>query len=212
MIEVPVLKFNVEDYKLPDMHLLKNNVSDFDCSVFIPENLSIVLGKGSDPEKSIEWNMVKQDLIDVYKRPSGGESVIISENTIIIAIVKRGEKFKNPSVYFEKYNDAIIKSLTGIGVRDLKKRGFSDICIGEKKILGSSIYRTGDRVFYHAVLNVSESVETIERYLKHPVREPEYRKKRSHSEFVTSLSGEGYNIDKKFIIEILISEINKLKG
>lgn len=205
------MEFSIADYKLADIDLLDSRSEDYDFSVFIPDNLSIVLGKGSDPVRSVKWDKAKQDLINVYKRPSGGESVVISENTIIIAIVKKGEKFRNPSIYFNKYSDIIIKSLFQIGVKDLKKRGFSDICIGEKKILGSSIYRTGDRVFYHAVLNVSESVETMERYLKHPVREPEYRKKRSHSEFVTSLSGEGYNIDKEFIVENLLSEISELK-
>jgi len=50
-------------------------------------------------------------------------------------------------------------------------------------------------VFYHAVLNVCESVSLIDRYLKHPVREPDYRKNRNHKDFVTSIAQEKYNIN-----------------
>jgi lipoate-protein ligase A len=45
------------------------------------------------------------------------------------------------------------------------------------------------------VINVSEDVSLIERYLKHPKREPDYRKGRKHSEFVTNLKNLGYQID-----------------
>jgi lipoate-protein ligase A len=82
--------------------------------------------------------------------------------------------------------------LENIGVQHVNYRGISDVAINSRKILGSSIYRKRKAVFYHAVLNISEPVETIERYIKHPTKEPDYRKGRSHKEFVTSLYNEGY--------------------
>lgn len=176
------------------MELLKRDSEGYGFTVFIPDSTAVVLGKGSDPEKAVNWEQLDTDPVEIFQRPSGGESVIVSENTIIIGIVKTGEKLRNPSVYFDIYNNIIIRVLRNLGVTKLKKRGFSDICMGEKKILGSSIYRTGGKVFYHAVMNVSEPVNTIEKYLQHPVREPEYRKGRPHTDFVTSLHAEGYPI------------------
>ena len=41
----------------------------------------------------------------------------------------------------------------------------------------------------------SEEVNLIERYLKHPKREPDYRKGRSHLAFVSSLHRELYSVD-----------------
>ena len=201
----------IKDYSLEDINLLNTESKNYDFSIFVPDSISIVLGKGSDPENAVKWAEVISDQIDIYKRPSGGESVILSENTIVIAIVKRGEKLVNPSRYFNKYNNMIIEVLTGLGIKNLLKRGFSDICIGEKKILGSSIYRTGDTVFYHAVMNVSESTDTIEKYLKHPSREPEYRNGRNHSDFVTSIHEEGYALEKRKISSRLEEEILRLK-
>jgi lipoate-protein ligase A len=49
------------------------------------------------------------------------------------------------------------------------------------------------------VLNLSEPVTCIEKYLRHPVREPDYREKRAHRDFVTSLSQEDYSLDPEQI-------------
>lgn len=209
MIPIPVPS-DIRQYDLQDSELLQKASNPFGVSVFIPESTAIVLGRGSDAGRAVNWDQLESDPVPVYRRPSGGESVVISSNTLVIGIVKSGEILRNPSVYFETYNNLIVRILQGLGVSKLKKRGFSDICIGEKKILGSSIYRTGDKVFYHAVLNVSEDVGTIEKYLQHPPREPEYRQKRSHSDFVTSLSAEGYPIAIELLQKAIRRELKYL--
>ncbi|NLC49283.1 MAG: hypothetical protein GX762_02810, partial [Bacteroidales bacterium] len=71
-------------------------------------------------------------------------------------------------------------------------KGISDIAMGEKKIMGSSMYRGKGKLFYHAVLNFDEPSTTFQKYLKHPSNEPDYRKGRMHHEFVTSLTETGY--------------------
>ena len=81
-----------------------------------------------------------------------------------------------------------------MGVDNLHYRGISDIAINDVKILGSALYENKDVVFYHAVLNVGESASLIDKYLKHPKREPDYRNNRNHKNFVTSLAKENYNI------------------
>jgi len=115
------------------------------------------------------------------------------------------DHFHNPRQYFEQINHCVILALTSLGVKDLAFKGISDIAIRDKKILGSSIYRRKNKVLYHAVLNISESNDKIERYIKHPSREPDYRKGRPHGEFVTSLHDQGYVIPA----EVLKNEIAK---
>ena len=149
---------------------------------------------------------VAADNIPVYKRPSGGESVVLSPNTVIISVLKKGQKLQSPKLYFKDYNKVVVRALGSLGIEDLGGRGISDICIGQRKILGSSIYRTRDIVLYHAVINRAESTAIFEKYLKHPTREPDYRKGRSHSEFVTSLVEQGYNLSGQEIMDALDRE------
>jgi lipoate-protein ligase A len=123
--------------------------------------------------------------------------------------LKRGDGLRSPRLYFNAYNEKIIRALRGLGIKNLSANGISDICIGNQKILGSSIYRNKDRVFYHGVLNRAESVDVIERYLKHPLREPGYRDGRRHKDFVTSLSQQGYRFTGEEIRCNLIEELGK---
>ena len=184
----------IRDYDLPDAELLSGNGSGVDALVWVPSFFCIVLGQSNRPGDSIHVEAAEERGIPIYRRPSGGESVILSPNTLVISYIKRNEPLRSPRRYFSLVNGKIIETLLGLGVRGLGQRGISDICIGDKKILGSSIYRNKDLVFYHGVLNISEPVSNLEKYLKHPPREPEYRGGRSHSEFVTSLFAEGYRI------------------
>ncbi len=148
---------------------------------------------------------VLADGITVVKRPSGGETVILTPNTLVIAISFTTETLKNPKEYFHKINDSIIAVLAQQGIQNLLQKGISDIAIGEKKILGSSIYRRPNRVFYHAVLNVAEDIANIAKYIRHPAKEPDYRKGRPHSEFVTSIREQGYDLS----VESLLIELEK---
>jgi lipoate-protein ligase A len=98
-----------------------------------------------------------------------------------------------------------------LGIENLNSKGISDLSIGDKKIMGSSMYLKGNDLFYHAVLNVSEEVSLISKYLKHPKKEPDYRKGRPHNEFVTSLHAEGYYIDVDVIMDSVRKALESLQ-
>lgn len=193
-------------YPLPDAELLDDNESLYRVSIWEPPFMCIILGQGNDEEESVIMENARLDSVPVFKRPSGGEAVVLSPRMTVISILKREDGLKSPKLYFDRYNSSILLALRALGVRDLKKNGTSDICIGDKKILGSSIYRGRERVFYHAVLNRGEPPITIERYLKHPRREPLYRAGRAHAHFVTSLVSEGYTLSSDQIREALSGE------
>lgn len=193
------------DYNLPDEALLNDTVSVYRAMVWEPPFLCIVLGQSNEMEASVFLENAETDDVPVLKRPSGGETVILSPKTVVISILKRGDPLTSPRHYFESYNRKIIESLEILGISNLRTDGISDICIGDKKILGSSIYRNKDLVLYHAVLNRAESPALMERYLKHPLREPKYRQNRSHASFVTSLEKEGYGFSGDDLIDGLLS-------
>ncbi len=185
----------VKKYDLPDSYLYDNNIDIPLIKVWIPENICIVLGRSNNPTDSLFTENVLVDRIPIYKRPSGGETVVLSNKMIILSIVVKQTDFKSGKSYFKNYNTKIISALKGLGIKDLGYNGISDITINDLKILGSSIYQNKFVVFYHAVLNVGESVSLIDKYLKHPKLEPDYRNNRNHKNFVTSLAKENYNVD-----------------
>lgn len=182
--------FDTMQYNLPDIDLLNRNSNQF--LIWIPDKVYVVLGASNHPTQALNMDNVIKDKITVLKRPSGGQTVILTPNNIIIAAVFFDKNTSHPKDVFHHINELIISSIEKAGIHNLSMMGISDIAISGKKILGSAIYRSKDALLYHAVLNLGEPSTTFERYLKYPSKEPDYRHGRSHSEFVTSLKEKGY--------------------
>ena len=66
--------------------------------------------------------------------------------------------------------------------------GLSDLCFEGKKIAGTSLFRSRNYLLYQASILCDGTMPLINRYLKHPSKEPSYRKGKDHSLFVTDLS------------------------
>ncbi|BBM84158.1 lipoyl protein ligase domain-containing protein [Candidatus Uabimicrobium amorphum] len=181
-------------YDLPDIAILNNEEIIYRYMVWRPQEVLIILGRSnSKVEEVVFVEQAQKDNVKIYQRPTGGQSVVLSPNMLIISITEPLDSSRPSKEYFYAYNQIIIKALQQMGVKDLGVKGISDIAIGQKKIAGTAMYRNRLQVFYHAVLNVGEDVNIFERYLKYPPKVPDYRKGRSHKEFVTSLLVQGYD-------------------
>ena len=98
----PCTMINVLDYELPDSFLIDINATCNDWFLWVPDQLYLVLGQSNKVENSIFEEKVIADKIPVIKRPSGGESVILSPNTLIISVRMLAEKLENPQISFKK--------------------------------------------------------------------------------------------------------------
>lgn len=193
-----------EPYGLPDAEMLQAG-RPYAFLVWQPARTWIVIGRGNKAADSVHLELARSDGVPVAQRPSGGEAVILTPRTLVVSAV-RNTAAQHPSRhYFHSYNQAVIGALAGLGVRDLALKGISDIALGDRKIAGSSIYRNRERIFYHAVLNVAEDTALMERYLRPPRRQPDYRLGRSHAEFVTSLTAAGYPLSMP-VLQAAISD------
>jgi lipoate-protein ligase A len=169
--------------------ILENMVEDIFIQCWIPDRSYVVLGAGNNPEIEVNVSNCHLDKIPVLRRYGGGGTVVLHDGCLIIGI---GAWVKNPygnSAYFQMLNQAVIDCLHEFNqiFQRLEQRGISDICFKEKKIAGTSMFRSKHYLLYQASLLVDLKIERIERYLKHPSKEPEYRKSRKHVDFLTGL-------------------------
>jgi lipoate-protein ligase A len=91
------------------------------------------------------------------------------------------------SDYFQIANQSIADVLKAEFDIQTHAAGISDLAVGEKKILGSSLHLSRETALYLSTFLVEMNVLALDRYLAHPSREPDYRKGRSHSEFLTDV-------------------------
>jgi lipoate-protein ligase A len=65
--------------------------------------------------------------------------------------------------------------------------GTCDLVVGDRKVSGNSVRIGRDWMLYHGTFLLDMDLAALDRWLKHPPREPEYRAHRTHSQFVANL-------------------------
>jgi lipoate-protein ligase A len=125
-------------------------------------------------------------------RRGGGGTVVLGPGQVVLAVVTEvASPFRNKE-YAAEINSWIVESLRRLSVTGVRPAGISDLAIGEKKIVGTSIYRTRLVLFYQASLLVNNDISVFTRYLAMPSKVPDYRRGRTHEEFCTTLAREGF--------------------
>lgn len=151
----------------------------------------VVLGRVTPHEPDILIEHCIRDNVPILRRKGGGGAVLLFPGVAIITAAFRKER-KEELVEIEAFLNGVVgKIREGIlKTMDipLQVKGMGDLCIEDKKILGSSVYSTKDFISYYGSLIVSGDTTLMSRYLGHPSKEPDYRKGRSHEAFVTSIA------------------------
>lgn len=192
-------------YTLPDFDFVQHNENG--VFIWVPDKTYVVLGQRDKPENALPKNLQTDIEFVVIKRPSGGHSVVLTPNTLVISIHGKSLDISQTKQWFRTCSNAVIQSLQRCGIKNAQIDGISDITLNNRKILGSSMYRGKDKTWWHGVLNLAERPEYIARFLAHPATEPAYRKQRSHSDFITSLEHEGFNFDSQACYRFLSEEL-----
>jgi len=113
-----------------------------------------------------------------------------------------------PEPHFARYCAAVAAALRRCGVGGVVRRGISDLCVGDRKIAGTSLRLWRSRVLFQVSVLVDADVGLIERYLTMPARVPDYRAGRSHRDFVVTLREAGFAATRGEVAEALRRELS----
>jgi lipoate-protein ligase A len=159
--------------------------------LYEPESVCLVLGAGRKVDEDVFTERARTDGVAILRRRGGGGTVVLTPGQVVLALVTEVASPFHNLEYFRIINDWFRRALDRLGVAGIEDRGISDLAVGERKILGTSLYRRRNVLFYQASLLVDVDLALFERYLSFPSRVPEYRRQRGHLEFCTTLRREG---------------------
>lgn len=148
---------------------------------------AVVAGRGSDLETEIRLSRCARDQMPVFRRKGGGCSVFLDSGTLIVSMILPAKGFAGIQHLFNQCNHSLIQALETAGLSGIYQDGVSDLVLADRKVGGTSLYRSNNLAYYSASLLVSTDLDAMDRYLFHPPREPDYRKHRSHKDFVMRL-------------------------
>ncbi len=152
-----------------------------------PTDTMVVLGSGSQPQLELNLNACRADGVPIHRRRGGGCSVVLDPGNVIVSVVMTGLPFGHHRRHFDTLTHWLIDGLTCIGIPGIRQAGICDLALAEKKVGGACLHRSRDLMYYSASLLIAPDLDRVCRYLKHPPREPDYRRGRRHASFMGSL-------------------------
>jgi lipoate-protein ligase A len=158
--------------------------------IFAPDFFAVVLGSANDAGAEANLQACADQGVQVLRRYGGGGTVVLYPGCVVVSIgcwVK--DQFSN-SRYFKDINHALILALgrQWPALQQLAQAGISDIVFGEKKVAGTSLFRSRNYLLYQASILVDLDIELVGGLLRHPTREPDYRRGRAHADFLAGLA------------------------
>ena len=116
--------------------------------------------------------------------------MLLHEDCIVVSLGMWVEQYFQNKKYFDLINTAVIKVLAEQheDFAKLTLQGISDIAYGNRKVAGTTIFRSRNYLIYQASLLYRARTEQISTLLKQPLRMPDYRADRKHADFLLGLA------------------------
>lgn len=152
---------------------------------------AIVVGRGSRLHTELNVKAVEADNVPVLKRRGGGCSVVLDTGNVIVSCAFPIPGLGGTKRAFSRLSSMVIDALSKSGAHGVRRVGVSDLVLGDRKIGGACIYRSLGLLYYSTTLLYKPNLDLVNRYLRHPPREPDYRAGRRHDLFMGSLSETG---------------------
>jgi lipoate---protein ligase len=160
--------------------------------VEVAREVAVVVSRSRDPRREVDLARCRADGVPVVVRPTGGGAVVLGPGAVAASLLARVPDLPGfPEPYFRRYCAAVVGAIAAVGVEGAVQRGVSDVCLGDRKVAGTSLRLWRARVLFQVALLVDLDVGLMDRYLPLPSRAPVYRAGRGHREFVVTLAEAG---------------------
>lgn len=155
------------------------------CIINQGSEASVVLGISGKPELLINDDCHQRDSVPLIRRFSGGGTVFVDHNTLFVTFICNSEEYGVPCFPKEVmgWTEKIYRPVFEGKNFQLRE---NDYVFGEKKFGGNAQYLQKKRWLHHSTLLWEFDSDKMN-ILKLPPKMPNYRKARSHSDFLCTL-------------------------
>lgn len=151
---------------------------------------AVVLGSACRVRDEVLLDACRRDGIPLARRTTGGGTVLIGPGCLNIALVLCYERcpalgtIQGASHYVFEQTVPVVQDL--VGKNSVSCAGLGDLCLDDRKIGGSAQRRRHNALLYHGSLLYDFDLELVSRYLAEPQRQPDYRRQRTHEDFLAN--------------------------
>ncbi len=157
--------------------------------IWEPRHPLVVLGRSSPMEQEANLAFCRRENIEVLRRCSGGQSIVTGPGCLMYAVLL--DYRQRPEIrMLDKAHQFVMnqmrESIASLGIV-VEIRGTSDLTYQDRKFSGNSLRCKRNWMVYHGTMICEFDIDLIVNCLGSPIRQPGYRKGRSHRDFLTQL-------------------------
>jgi lipoate-protein ligase A len=168
-----------------------------------------VVGFSEDPERTLDTAACASLGVAVLKRCTGGGTVLQTRGVLNYSLILPDPGNLSVQAGFHQGRQVVCAILAGFGLAG-QPEGASDVAVGGRKISGNAQARRWKALLVHGTLLVDFDLDLAARVLRHPAREPEYRRGRDHRDFLVSLRMLGVPADRRLVERVAIEAAGHL--
>jgi lipoate-protein ligase A len=154
----------------------------------------VVLGRSGAIARDVEADACAADGVAIVRRDSGGGAVVLGPgclNYSLVLSLERRPQLRDVRASYRQILEWLVRALA---VPGLAIQGGSDLSMGGRKVSGNAQRRGARALLHHGTLLYAFDARAAQRYLKEPLRRPDYRGDRRHAEFLGNLPLSGRQI------------------
>ena len=152
---------------------------------------AVVVGRNNAIREHVITEACERDQLQVLRRFTGGGAVVVGPGCLNYAVAVSLVSFPELADVAASFKAILGRNVDAIGVAGLSIDGSSDLSLGGRKVSGNAQRRGRRALLHHGTLLYDFDAALAARYLKEPRRQPEYRRRRPHADFIGNLPVSG---------------------
>lgn len=145
---------------------------------------AVVLGRSGREPEWVNMEACSGAGVPVLRRSSGGGAVVLAPGCLNYSIVFRLDRHPAWRNVRRSLEEILGRMGRALGA---EFRMPCDLAIGERKVSGCAQRRSSGSILHHGTLLYDFDPALAERLLREPRRQPDYRRRRSHRDFLGNL-------------------------
>jgi lipoate-protein ligase A len=153
------------------------------------DEYAVVLGASRRLREEVHVEACRTDGVSILRRSSGGGTVLVGPGTLNVTVILPEKAAPGLSAVdtAQRYVlQRLADAIRALGP-PVEVRAHGDLVLGDRKCAGSAQRRLRHWFLVHCSVLYAFRIDRIGRYLTVPNRQPEYRRGRSHEEFLRNL-------------------------
>ena len=145
----------------------------------------VVLGRSGREELDLDGDACARDGVPIVRRTSGGGAIVQGPGCLCFTLalsLQRRPELRDVAASYRAILEPIGRAL-GAAFEPA-----SDLALDGRKVSGSAQRRRHGALLHHGTVLYAFDLARVERYLREPRRQPQYRRGRAHRDFLANLA------------------------